>query len=914
MRKYSRRLFVCLSTAILIFGPVGVLPEQVDSYQVILTEMEQVSGQMQDCGLDLNCINRLSGKLNALSQALQQATPAANWPMGEAAGDTSADPQSGGAAPISQIPIQSDQGAVPTEPVGWMPGMGAPDQTAGPAQTAGDTARRTSELRVAREHRRKEYPPSTVELIAKAEEEGSIDRDTSLLYKAYAVFGDRRLPDRYRSDQPFSEATSVFADLRWGYNSLSPRVQKALIPFLVNPLHPESIFNRAGSVSGFSFPSLISNAHADTRIPVITHAGTLARWKSDGRWESLVTANRKTKIWYKRGSGDWLVALESKKFFDSGWIREKLVGLMGVAPPMDASLAGDDGLFDIWFYPIADYGLTYALEDGKNSASTIIIRRSLRGKMLAATLAHEFFHAIQYNFMAHAYADSDFAGLTTVQRRDRINKRKKTDEFLRESTATWSEDFVFKDGNTEQIYLKEFFDKPQLPLYDTSGTHEYGAYLFHFYFEQKYGPQFMREIWRKREQGKAPLQALKLAVGSRFKQRFNEFSLWNWNRDPLLLYRDAGKFPKSGMKYDAHTLDELNLLSGITSLAPLSADYLKLKEKDPAVRKLRFQLKEFNAKADTGIHAIIKIRNRDIYAEDWSHDDEKVFCLDNPDQDLEKIILVHVNSSDKNAVSGITQVQRSHMPCSPRLELALTIKGEQSETSLTSSGDTRLTDSSSISGSANLKVIFKDKPVFAHLQYSQAPTVLVPSGDFSYDLNIRQWGSSETKGGWYRPPLGAGVLAGKRYSEGNSGRHDMRRRITARASWKGQREAMTLYQPPSVTMDLFPVEGSDAIEYSINLNVDGRYSEERSTYSSSGKTVNGVITAEPIQNVESDAGEHPVMLELKIRVPKGRKSVAITEEHVVDKELIFPPGDGSIVSYPKASLGIRGKLELFQSY
>lgn len=115
-------------------------------------------------------------------------------------------------------------------------------------------------------------------------------------------------------------------------------------------------------------------------------------------------------------------------------------------------------------------------------------------------------------------------------------------------------------------------------------------------------------------------------------------------------------------------------------------------------------------------------------------------------------------------------------------------------------------------------------------------------------------------------------------------------------------------------MTAVPVEGSDATEYSVNLNVDGRYQETRSSHASSGKLINGVITSAPVDESESDSGEHPVMLELNITVPKGQASVEISPEHIVSKELVFPTGDSSIVSYPQAQMTVKGTLSLFQDY
>ncbi len=898
MRTQGRGSIRCVLALLLAWSVSDTPPALAASYTETLKEMEQVTQEMQACGMDMGCLNKASKKLNALSAQLQQLAPPSSWPS------TAIPPQQapGGAASPPAASVQSPQGmaAVPAS------------VPAAAASSGAGTRIRLEDLRAQREQLRKPPPPTTVELIDKDAEAGAIDGDTALLYKVYGTFAAKQLPKRYRTQQPYSEGTAVLREVRRRYNTLSPRVQQALLPFVVNPLHPQSIFNQ--SAGGFSLLDLIPTADAAVQIPVVTNSGKLSRWKTEGGWVSLVTRNKKIKIWYKRGSGDKRIAEESKKYFDQDKIREREVGLMGVAPPNDRNLAGDDGLFDIWFYPIADYGLTYGLEDAKQIPSTIIIRRSLTGKKLAATLAHELFHAIQYNFNAEPYAETEFAGLAPAEKARRIKERKKTDEFLTESTATWAEDYVYKAGNTEQEYLDDLFSRPESSLYDTSASHEYGAYLFHFYYEQKYGPQFMHDMWIKREQGKPPLEALMQATGPDFDERFKEFCLWNWNRDPLRLYRDKGQFPKKGMKYESHPLEALNLISDITLLQPLSADYLSLTEKDSSIRKVRFDLKEFNAKKGAALWAVVKISHKTAFAEDWSDRDERVFCFDDPEEDLERITLIHLNADAKATVAGTSKVQRSRNPCSPKLELSLAIKGQDSKTERTSSGDTTLTDGSSISGEADLSVVFEERPVYPHLKQPTAPTLLVPRGSFSYDLRIKQWGTRDTLGGYYRPPLGGGIVTGQRYAEGSSGRHDLNRRVTARASWKGDKSFMTLYQSPSVTMTAVPVEGSDATEYSVNLNVDGRYQETRSSHASSGKLINGVITSEPVDESESDSGAHPVMLELNITVPKAQASVEISPEHLVSKELVFPTGDSSIVSYPQAQLTVKGTLSLFQDY
>jgi len=849
------------------------------SFEEITKEIERVTQEMEACGYDSNCINAVSQKLNALIQKLQQATPPMTLPPQSqsepGAGSTSVSPSD------TQPPTTGSQ-TIPTRSAGT-PGKQVPPSVSSNAETQ----TRFEEMRAELKRKAEPPPPTTVELIDRAEEE--INPGTALLFKAYAVFGDKRLPGAYRSERPVSEGTKIMRDIRRNFRSLSPRARQALVPYLVNPLHPDSIFNQGTKYGAFRLPSLFREAHADTLIPVITDSGKLKEMKRQGGWVSLTAANRKIKFWYKRGSGDKRIAEESKKYFDEGRIREKLVGLMGVAPPQDKSLAGDDRLYDIWFYPLADYSVTYPLEDTEQSATTIIIRRSLLGKRLAGTLAHEFFHAIQYNFNAYAYADSDLTGLTDNARKARIKKRRELEEFLSESTATWAEDFVFKGKNTEQEYLPTFFQKPEDPLYDIKDTHEYSAYLFHFYFEQKYGPSFMRDIWKKRKQGKPQLQALMEAAGPDFRERFKEFALWNWNRDPVLLYKDKGKFPKKGMKHETYPLEMLNPLSEISSLKPLTAHYLHMTEKDKAIRKARFELKDFNALKNSGVWAILKIRNRTAYIEDWSHDDEKVFCFDNPDEDLERITLIHVNTDEKDDLTPISRVTRSRNPCSPKLEITLTIRGEESESHRLVSGTT-VSDGSSISGRSHLSVVFKEKPVYPHLQLPQAPTVLIPTGNLSYDLNVRQWGK-ECCNSW-----------------------NTEKSIHAQATWTGNKEMMSLYENPTVTMNALPVEGSDTTEYSIYLDVEGHYTGHYTYNSPTGKYVDGVTTADPIHKTESDSGTHPVMMEIKVVAPRGTSAIEITPEHVVDRQHVFPVSNASIISYPEARLTVRGRLEFFEDF
>ena len=85
-------------------------------------------------------------------------------------------------------------------------------------------------------------PPTSQQLIADALRDGRIDRPTALRYRAYALFGDDRLPAEFDGDGTTGEDTLLFLEIlrRWG--ELSAEVQADLQAFLARPTDPQSIF------------------------------------------------------------------------------------------------------------------------------------------------------------------------------------------------------------------------------------------------------------------------------------------------------------------------------------------------------------------------------------------------------------------------------------------------------------------------------------------------------------------------------------------------------------------------------------------------------------------------------------------------------------------------------------------------
>ncbi|HEX6607729.1 MAG TPA: S-layer homology domain-containing protein, partial [Chloroflexia bacterium] len=86
------------------------------------------------------------------------------------------------------------------------------------------------------------FPASAQQLIAAAYQAGQIDYPTSLLYRAYALFGDTRLPASYQGVGSTGDAM-LFREIAAGRATLPASVLAQLQPFLVRPDDPASILN-----------------------------------------------------------------------------------------------------------------------------------------------------------------------------------------------------------------------------------------------------------------------------------------------------------------------------------------------------------------------------------------------------------------------------------------------------------------------------------------------------------------------------------------------------------------------------------------------------------------------------------------------------------------------------------------------
>ncbi|MDH5596827.1 MAG: hypothetical protein OEY44_01875, partial [Candidatus Peregrinibacteria bacterium] len=296
----------------------------------------------------------------------------------------------------------------------------------------------------------------------------------------------------------------------------------------------------------------------------------------------------------------------------------------------DGTKGGDDRL-DVYIAPMASsLALTYC--EGNPPCSSFILVASNIGAakddVLKTTFAHELFHAYQY---AYKYKEP-------------------ADDWWSESTATWAEDFIYPAANTEQGYLRGFILRPDVGLAfkEKVGLFQYGAYIFPYFLSFNYGDDFMSKTWEGCESGRCD-KGVDGVIDGGFKKQWQEFTLWNYNRDPAQFYTDVGPFPtlssidaqEAGQVItDGTSEDKINT----ELLSPLSAHLVKVINiaDNKKINKLTFKdLRKFTGRSDKlAIKAIINYANGRKEVEDWTDKDKRSFCIESSEENFENVILI----------------------------------------------------------------------------------------------------------------------------------------------------------------------------------------------------------------------------------------------------------------------------------
>ncbi len=242
-------------------------------------------------------------------------------------------------------------------------------------------------------------------------------------------------------------------------------------------------------------------------------------------------------------------------------------------PPVDGFYpSGMDNRFDIYVLNLSAqfYGLTYldayltektatSYLELDNDYQTIETYRSRPLDAARVTIAHEYFHAIQFGI---DYAEYD--GYPSTVRR----------QYWMEASAVWMEEECYDHINDYYSYLPFVLDFPSASLqqFGSSGAsslHPYGSVLFALYLSQHYNKDIIREIWQRCADLFDPnnhranfLQACEQIVNSHDNQAtwattLNDYAIWNFYSGQFAAIAPAGIGYEEAASYPPIPLDAM---------------------------------------------------------------------------------------------------------------------------------------------------------------------------------------------------------------------------------------------------------------------------------------------------------------------------------------------------------------------
>ena len=164
-----------------------------------------------------------------------------------------------------------------------------------------------------------------------------------------------------------------------------------------------------------------------------------------------------------------------------------------------------------------------------NNYTERIFRNHTPIENLNVTLAHEFFHAVQFAY------DID------------------EDTWLMEGTATWMEDQVYDGINDNRQYLQNSQLKyPWIPLDHTNSCcFQYGSWIWFRFLSETMNPGVIHQIWDRADAAAGgpddystlAIRHVLAAHHTTFRKKFASFAVWN--KIPRQRYSEgkAGRYP-----------------------------------------------------------------------------------------------------------------------------------------------------------------------------------------------------------------------------------------------------------------------------------------------------------------------------------------------------------------------------------
>ena len=544
--------------------------------------------------------------------------------------------------------------------------------------------------------------PRSQAKIAAALDAGTIDYGTSLLYRAYAFFGDSRLPDAYRGSGSEKEDLSLRSEILAATAGLPPALQAALEPFTVRPADPKSWYNQTSAALA-PIASLLSWKVQAPSVSLPRAAGDASGWQ----WISERRAIP-IRVWAQKNGDPNYDFVSSVAITEALNVFDKIYGPMtddmAVRPIPD--LEGGDDAIDVYIvdgassvyrnkdnYAETDGTSTQfpVLPIGKTGSGFILINRSnLNASSFHMMLIHEFFHVLQ-----------DAHNQAFAVRKNPLSLTGNVVYWFTEASARWASvhyDRILEPWNggrgayeeAHQFFRERFQNSKESLNSYFNKDHMYDAYIWAYFLEQKTGgPNIIWAIWKGLENA-STFEGADVIVDSicNFQTNFRIFAFRNLNNeflpgDPLPISEryisldDQFLEDKFEPLYDGGTRalvgDSEQPYSA--TLGPLSANYLKFTVGDPTVKQVVFDLSGLAATAGLDVDALIKTEGKDWEKRDLNGKDELKFCFDKPGEKLEDIRFILSNHQYKQGESVLARFTAKSLttPCGKVLQWVGTV-------------------------------------------------------------------------------------------------------------------------------------------------------------------------------------------------------------------------------------------------
>lgn len=522
-------------------------------------------------------------------------------------------------------------------------------------------------------------PPSASDLINRAVEERRLDSTTALVYRVLAMFGDERVPEEFRGE--WAEDSAALDLAEWDLDQLPSEARGMVIPFLVRPTDPRSIWStpqQSRSGVGGSTNVLLEvevDRPRDASSAPQLQAACVNGWIRE----------RVTSLF-----GTPLPVLISVQCDASGnppanirtWVTNAIRDLWG---PM-TKLMGDpipdglpqgaptalpeegDGLLDIyivwqsqqrgtrWLNPGEDNkafvrgAAPFRGSAGAEQSSGYMVVNPFRGGTepgVRSTVAHELFHVLQN---AHNHN-----GMLTPDGW----------HWFSEASARWAEHFFVPEARfVPYVWFGDFQDTGQ-GLSWPKDRNPYMSWVWPLFMQQeggKTGEQMVAQAWTKFE-GKSGFDAIQVELDRQlgFAGHFRDFAVRAWNEDlpghPFTTFQELDpKLPRS--RPGAARLGSLGSAILVARVPPVTraVDIPSLRPiyfqaaVGGDVRRLTLDFSGLSPVSALSVDALIKLENKG-----WERRKlpfgQTIFCIDR--EPVEKLILV-ISNHDWRSATRVT--------------------------------------------------------------------------------------------------------------------------------------------------------------------------------------------------------------------------------------------------------------------